>query len=314
MHVQHLRGEGGAPPQPYSFSYDSTDEFGTRLTREETGDANNFKVGSYSYTDAAGITRTVKYTADAEGFHATVETNEPGTKTSNPADALYTSAAVEVAPAPAPAAPVVAKPVVAAVKPVVVQAAPAPVAVHAVHAVHPAQFAVAAGPYTYGHHFGPPPQPYSFSYDTTDEFGTRLTREETGDANNFKVGSYSYTDAAGITRTVKYTADAEGFHATVETNEPGTKTSNPADALYTSGAVEVAPAPVAAAPVVAKPVVAAVKPVVVQAAPAPVAVHAVHAVHPAQFAVAAGPYTYGHHFGPVALVHPAPFTIGKAKA
>ncbi|XP_077512454.1 cuticle protein 16.8-like [Amblyomma americanum] len=154
-----------------------------------------------------------------------------------------------------------------------------------------------------------PPQPYSFSYDTTDEFGTRLTREETGDANNNKVGSYSYTDAAGIARTVRYTADAEGFHATVETNEPGTKTSNPADALYTSGAVEVP-----AAPVVAKPVVAAVKPVVVQAAPAPVAVHAVHAVHPAQFAVAAGPYTYGHHFGPVALVHPAPYTIGKAKA
>ncbi|KAK8758830.1 cuticle protein 16.8-like [Amblyomma americanum] len=154
-----------------------------------------------------------------------------------------------------------------------------------------------------------PPQPYSFSYDTTDEFGTRLTREESGDANNNKVGSYSYTDAAGVARTVKYTADAEGFHATVETNEPGTKTSNPADALYSSSAVDVAPAPAAA--VVAKPVVASVKPVVVQAAPATYAVHAtpvaVHAVHPAQYALSASPFTYAHHVGPVAVVHAAPF-------
>ncbi|KAH7966636.1 hypothetical protein HPB49_018158 [Dermacentor silvarum] len=90
-----------------------------------------------------------------------------------------------------------------------------------------------------------PPQPYSFSYDTTDEYGTRLTREESSDVNNNKVGSYSYTDAQGIARTVRYTADAEGFHATVETNEPGTKSSNPADALYTSSSVEVAPAPAA---------------------------------------------------------------------
>ncbi|KAL1421403.1 hypothetical protein MTO96_004096 [Rhipicephalus appendiculatus] len=145
-----------------------------------------------------------------------------------------------------------------------------------------------------------PPQPYSFSYDTTDEFGTRLTREETGDANNNKVGSYSYTDASGISRTVKYTADAEGFHVTVETNEPGTKSSNPADALYTSAAVEVAPAP--AAPVVAKPVVAAVKPVVVQAAPAQ---FAIHAVHPAQFAVHAAP-RFLRHCPPRDPTHPGP--------
>ncbi|KAH7964386.1 hypothetical protein HPB51_027372 [Rhipicephalus microplus] len=146
-----------------------------------------------------------------------------------------------------------------------------------------------------------PPQPYSFSYDTTDEFGTRLTREETGDANNYKVGSYSYTDPNGITRTVKYTADAEGFHVTVETNEPGTTSSNPADALYSSAAVDVAPAP--ATPVVAKPVVTAVKPVVVKAAQVPIAVPAA----PVSFATA-------HHVAPVAVVHPITFTLGKAKA
>uniref|UniRef100_V5GEJ0 Putative cuticle protein n=1 Tax=Ixodes ricinus TaxID=34613 RepID=V5GEJ0_IXORI len=83
------------PPQPYNFAFDNTDEFGTRLTRQETGDEFNGKVGSYSYTDAAGVHRTVNYVADAAGFRATVDTNEPGTKTSEPADAATVSAAVE---------------------------------------------------------------------------------------------------------------------------------------------------------------------------------------------------------------------------
>ncbi|CAN7996626.1 unnamed protein product, partial [Ixodes hexagonus] len=120
------------------------------------------------------------------------------------------------------------------------------------------------------------PRPYSFAYDNTDEFGTRLAQEESGDANNNKVGSYSYTDAAGIFRTVKYVADADGFRATVETNEPGTKTSSPADAPVRSTAVE-GPHPVfvKAAPVVVK----AVDSVPVEKAlrPAPVTVQAVHA-------------------------------------
>ncbi|KAM7301834.1 cuticle protein 10.9-like [Ixodes scapularis] len=135
-----------------------------------------------------------------------------------------------------------------------------------------------------------PPQPYSFAYDNTDEFGTRIAHEESADANNARVGSYTYSDASGIARTVKYTADATGFHATVETNEPGTKSSAPADVQYASSAVE-GPAPVAvkAAPVVVK---------TVHAAPV---VHAVHAVHaapvafhaaPVSFAVAHAPLTY----------------------
>ncbi|KAH7965562.1 hypothetical protein HPB49_008750 [Dermacentor silvarum] len=276
------------PPQPYSFSYDTTDEYGTRLTREESGDANNNKVGSYSYTDAQGIARTVRYTADAEGFHATVETNEPGTKSSNPADALYTSSAVEVAPAPAAA--VVAKPVLLC----------------CVVAFAAAQ----QQPNVDG-----PPQPYSFSYDNTDEFGTRISQSETGDENNNKVGSYSYTDANGISRTVKYTADADGFHATVETNEPGTKSSNPADAQYISNAAEVAPAPV-----VAKPAQVVVKatPVVHTVHAAPVAVHAVHAAP--TFALHAAPVAL-HHVTPVTLgAHPVAFhapltyTLGRAKS
>ncbi|XP_077552972.1 uncharacterized protein LOC144167656 [Haemaphysalis longicornis] len=181
-----------------------------------------------------------------------------------------------------------------------------------------------------------PPQPYSFSYDNTDEFGTRLTREETGDENNYKVGSYSYVDATGITRTVRYTADATGFHATVETNEPGTKTSSPADALYSSSAVEVAPAPT---PVVAKPVtvvaarpvaVAPVKAVPVAVAPVkavpvaavrpyPVAaVHAgpvpvVHTVHASPYSTVGVHPVYGHRVIPVPVAaHPYAYTYGKA--
>ncbi|XP_070392848.1 cuticle protein 16.8-like [Dermacentor albipictus] len=145
-----------------------------------------------------------------------------------------------------------------------------------------------------------PPQPYSFSYDNTDEYGTRISQQETGDENNNKVGSYSYTDANGLSRTVKYTADAEGFHVTVETNEPGTKTSNPADAQYVANPVEVAPAPVAVKPA---PVVVKATPVVHAVHAAPVAVHAVHAAP-----------TFTLHAAPVAFHAPLTYTLGRAKS
>lgn len=152
-----------------------------------------------------------------------------------------------------------------------------------------------------------PASPYSFNHDTTDEFGTRITHEETGDENNHKVGSYSYTDPNGITRTVRYVADAGGFRATVETNEPGTKTSNPADAPFLSNAVEPPPAPPAAKPaaVVVRP---APRPVVVHSTPVFHAAPVVHA-HPVVHALHATPVTL--HAAPVAL-HAAPITIATA--
>ncbi|CAN8005864.1 unnamed protein product, partial [Ixodes pacificus] len=101
----------------------------------------------------------------------------------------------------------------------------------------------------------PAPQPYSFGYDNVDEFGTRMTRQETGDVNNNKIGSYSYVDAHGVARTVNYVADAFGFRASVQTNEPGTKTSEPADAPTYSSSVEV-PAPAVVKAVHPTPVVA----------------------------------------------------------
>ncbi|KAM7301824.1 uncharacterized protein ISCGN_017341 [Ixodes scapularis] len=133
-------------------------------------------------------------------------------------------------------------------------------------------FAFAASQVVVEHHA---PQPYSFGYDNVDEFGTRLTRQETGDVNNNKVGSYGYVDASGVARTVNYVADAFGYRATVQTNEPGTKTSEPADAPTFSSSVEVH------APTVVKAV-----------HPAPVAVSA---VHPA-------PVVYGRHVAPVVHV------------
>lgn len=51
-------------------------------------------------TNADGSVRIVKYVADHNGFRADVDTNEAGTKTSNPANAEFKSAFVE------PAAPV----------------------------------------------------------------------------------------------------------------------------------------------------------------------------------------------------------------
>ncbi|XP_064456931.1 uncharacterized protein LOC135367571 [Ornithodoros turicata] len=400
--------EYSGPAQPYAFNYDSTDEFGTRLAQQESGDESNRKTGYYSYTDANGVSRRVDYVADETGFHPTVNTNEAGTKTSNPADAPFYSNAD---PAQQPAAPavvkpvaVVAKPVAVAAKPVVyhaaapvvhvvhaapvvhaVHAAPAitlhaatpvvhavhgaPVAVHAVsspvayHAVStaahvPLAYSAGALPLTYGHHpftftlalkykdvdryvkvqdSGPgrhqvgsslkmlakvaflglvafvaaqaqkqvdaPPQPYAFKYDSTDEYGTRLTQEESGDGSNRKTGFYSYIDANGVSRRVDYVADETGFHVTVNTNEPGTKSSSPADATYNSNAdpsqQQAGPSPVAAKPAapvqpvsVAAPAVHAVavqsvptahhaaSPVVLSAVHSPIGLHALHGGSP----------------------------------
>lgn len=159
-----------------------------------------------------------------------------------------------------------------------------------------------------------PASPYSFNHETTDEFGTRISHEETGDESNNKVGSYSYTDPNGITRTVRYVADANGFRAIVETNEPGTKTSNPADAPFVSSAVEPPPAPPAP-----KPITVAVRP-----AATPTAVHSTPVFHarpvvhapPVVHALRATPVTL--HAAPVALhaapvaLHAAPVTLHAA--
>ncbi|XP_076356814.1 cuticle protein 10.9-like [Tachypleus tridentatus] len=71
------------------------------------------------------------------------------------------------------------------------------------------------------------PTPYETGYDTVDEFGTRLVRQETGDGAGRVQGSYGYADAQGIWRDVKYVADEGGFRASVSTNEPELPTRTP---------------------------------------------------------------------------------------
>ncbi|KAH7972932.1 hypothetical protein HPB52_019059 [Rhipicephalus sanguineus] len=102
------------PPQPYSFGYDNVDEYGTQSFHKEESDANNVKTGSYGYRDANGTFRKVTYVADADGFRATVDMNEPGTVTGHTADAVFSSkqaqhlgvAKAASGPAPAYAVPV----------------------------------------------------------------------------------------------------------------------------------------------------------------------------------------------------------------
>ncbi|KAM7285467.1 putative cuticle protein [Ixodes scapularis] len=95
-----------------------------------------------------------------------------------------------------------------------------------------------AGPYGETNY---PAQPFSFGYDTVDEYGNRQFHKEEADANNARTGSYGYTDANGIYRRVNYVADANGFRATIETNEPGTQSGASADAVFNANPVVVAP-------------------------------------------------------------------------
>ncbi|CAN7943533.1 unnamed protein product, partial [Ixodes hexagonus] len=90
--------EENYPAQPYSFGYDNVDEYGNTQFHKEQADANNVRTGSYGYTDANGLYRRVNYVADANGFRATIETNEPGTQAGASADAVFNAKPVVVAP------------------------------------------------------------------------------------------------------------------------------------------------------------------------------------------------------------------------
>ncbi|XP_054724434.1 uncharacterized protein LOC129234457 [Uloborus diversus] len=71
--------------EPYDFGFQSTDEFGTLMTRQETSDDAGAVRGSYGYTDPFGVFRHVDYVADQFGFRAEVKSNEPGMGTQSPA-------------------------------------------------------------------------------------------------------------------------------------------------------------------------------------------------------------------------------------
>lgn len=133
---------------------------------------------------------------------------------------------------------------------------------------------------------------YSFGYDEAGATGGSF-RHEKSDAYGNRVGSYGLTGADGRVRIVNYVADANGYRATVQTNEPGTEPRDTAGVAINKGPLAVAaPAPIAVAAPAPVPVPVAVAPA------APVA--PVYGAAP----VLAAPVGYGfsivnHHLAPL---------------
>lgn len=160
---------------------------------------------------------------------------------------------------------------------------------------------------------------YSFGYDEAGATGGSF-RHEKSDAYGNRVGSYGLTGADGRVRIVNYVADANGYRANIQTNEPGTEPRDPAAvAINKATPMVAAPLPVP----VAAPVVAASAASVALAAPAPLPVP-VAAAAPLPLAAPALPlapaplaaplpvaFNYGfsvlnHHVAPLPLAAPLP--------
>ncbi|GIY97164.1 hypothetical protein CEXT_576791 [Caerostris extrusa] len=80
-------------------------------------------------------------------------------------------------------------------------------------------------------------RPYTFNYDVLRNDGQiRNSRSESADGSGRVQGSYFLTNDEGHYREVLYLADEDGFRTIIRTNEPGTKSSNPAgvDMEYSS--------------------------------------------------------------------------------
>lgn len=82
----------------------------------------------------------------------------------------------------------------------------------------------------------PAPEPYSFSYTAETDDGAISEREESQDASGTITGFYTIRDADGNARRVDYVADANGYRATITTNEIGTESKSPADVDLQSSA------------------------------------------------------------------------------
>lgn len=184
-------------PSLYSFSYDGSSSGGG--FHMETGDASGAKTGSYGIKGIDGRVRTVNYIADAGGFRATVDTNEPGVEGKNSADVTVTTSGRYV-----------------------------PSAVSA-GAGDGAGFGGGAAVFGDG---GGAPTPYNFAYGDAASGGP--WQQESGDSSGYKSGSYGLRDEEGRTRTVSYVADAGGFRASVSSNEPGVEDRSSADATFST--------------------------------------------------------------------------------
>lgn len=78
--------------------------------------------------------------------------------------------------------------------------------------------------------------PYAFNYAAENDDGSAHAREESSDESGTVRGFYTVTDPDGRSRRVEYVADANGFRATVITNEIGTESRDPANVSFQSSA------------------------------------------------------------------------------
>lgn len=85
-HVSRTQDSAGA----YSFAYDENHATGGTFRRESG--VPGAVSGSYGLRDADGRQRTVSYVADAAGFRANIQTNEPGVEPKDPASVLINKA------------------------------------------------------------------------------------------------------------------------------------------------------------------------------------------------------------------------------
>ncbi|EEC11060.1 structural constituent of cuticle, putative [Ixodes scapularis] len=195
-----LQGPTGG--NPYSFSYDGTITGGS--FHSETGDASGVKRGSYGLPG-----RTVNYVADAGGFRATVTSNEAGVDTAqSPADVTVSSGSGAPGPPPGDTPPIY----------------PGRYLSEASDSRGAGGLPVGRG--ATGHGSQDAWKPYEFAYgESLGPF-----QRESGDAAGNKKGVYGLKDPDGRFRTVNYVADAGGFRAGVQTNEPGVDDAqSPAD-------------------------------------------------------------------------------------
>lgn len=85
----------GTKTLPRSLAYDFTIPIGQKrdghMTMQDSVDEKGNMSGNYSIHDPDGRSRKVSWSADNQGFKAKVETNEPGTKSENPADVIIKS-------------------------------------------------------------------------------------------------------------------------------------------------------------------------------------------------------------------------------
>ncbi|KAL1436659.1 hypothetical protein MTO96_049553 [Rhipicephalus appendiculatus] len=220
-HSDHGSQQYRAPePGGYSFGYNHAHgEGGGASWRKESADAAGNVIGSYGFKDPDGRVRLVTYVANQDGFQANVQSNEPGLPQHN----LGLGAGITQWPIPQGHA-------------------------HVHHAgahagtvgtgPHHGSWSTGGGPpVALRHADAPVGAPYSFSYDSSAIGGP--FQQEVGDGLGSKRGSYGLSG-----RRVNYVADAGGFRASVQSNEPGVdNTKSPADVVFTGSPTSAGPPP-----------------------------------------------------------------------